>query len=104
MSAPSDGPSGEGPRPRSVTEEAAEVVAAVREWSADPEVRAKFATAATSLLEAGAALFDTVAERHRSRPDPAGSSPAGEEPTGEERTGEAPTGEAPTGEAPGPTG
>jgi hypothetical protein len=36
-------------------------------------VRAQLATAATSLLEAGAALLDTVAERQRareSRPEP----------------------------------
>ena len=64
------GDDGRDPRARSVTEEAAELVEAVREWSASPEVRARLATAATSLLEAGAALLDTVAARQRSRSAP----------------------------------
>ena len=57
----------EGPRRRPLTEEAAELVEALRAWSADPEVRARLATATASLLEAGAALLDTVAERQRAR-------------------------------------
>jgi hypothetical protein len=62
-----------GDRRRSLPEEATQLVEAVRAWSADPAVRAQLATAATSLLEAGAALLDTVAERQRareSRPEP----------------------------------
>ena len=55
---------GEEPR-RSLAEEAAELVEAVKVWSTSPEVRAQLATATASLLEAGAALLDAVADRHR---------------------------------------
>ena len=57
----------EEPRRRPLPDEAAVLVEAVRAWSADPDVRAQLATATASLLEAGAALLDTVAEQQRAR-------------------------------------
>ena len=70
---------GADPRRPSLPEEAAELVEAVKAWSSDPEVRARLATAASSLLEAGAALLDTVAERQRARQE--GSEPPPDDPS-----------------------
>ena len=64
------------PQRRSLADEATELVEAVRTWSATPEVRAQLATAAASLLQAGAALLDTVAERKRADESGAGGDPA----------------------------
>jgi hypothetical protein len=69
---------------RSIAEEAAELVEAVRTWSASPEVRAQLATASSSLLEAGAALLDAVAERKGAResgPEPPAAPDVGEAPS-----------------------